>query len=391
MAFLLHYSPGDLETMRFRGASTPGPDEGFLIRPEEAVATLFFLLLAALSLGSGAPIFEPIRSSHLTYNSTKIFALLLMAMVLWTLSQRISARVRLLVGAAEEAIALDRQAGQKAWGRVWRVTRDWLPAILSLGIYESLKHLHLNEIILWLGNTPKDDLMIRIDQAFFGGHASVWMQKIVWPPLTLYMLLVYYVGYYLYPAVVGVVFYLFRPRAAFRELVIAFLATAFIGYTLYILVPVAGPRFELQHLYEVTFVDKFFLQQWQEQSRFDYDCFPSLHTAVPLVVNVMAFRHTRWLGWVLLPFVLSTVFSTIYLQMHYLIDVVAGIALVPLAVAIGLRGDGWWRALMNRLGARFPFARVETARVARSRQALTRVVQVVLVAAAVYWVGQLVV
>lgn len=388
MAFLQHYSPDVLAGIRLQGAGTAALDDGFLVRPEEALGSLFFLALVALSLGSGAPVFEPIRSSHLTYNSTKIFGMLLLAMVLWTLGQRVSARVRLRVGAAEEAVAADREAGQQAWARVWRVTRDWLPAVMSLGIYESLKHLHLNEIILWLGNTPKDDLMIRIDQAFFGGHASVWLQRIYSPPLTLYMLIVYYVGYYVYPALVGVVLYLFRPRVAFREVVLAFLATTFIGYTIYILVPVAGPRFELQHLYETTFVDKFFLQQWQEQSRFDYDCFPSLHTAVPLVVNVIAFRHVRWLGWVLLPFVLSTVLSTLYLQMHYLIDVVAGIALVPLAVTIGIRGDRWWDGAMRRLGERFPTAREGIVSRMRSGRLMARVFQVLLVGVAIYWVGK---
>ncbi|MDY0000230.1 MAG: phosphatase PAP2 family protein [Polyangia bacterium] len=391
MSFFQRYSSEDLAAIRFKGAGTTALDDEFLIRPEEVVASLFLLLLLALSLGSGAPVFEPIESSQLTYNSTKIFSLLLLAMLFWTLGQRITARIRMGMGAAEESVAQDREAGRLAWARVWRVTRDWLPAVMSLGIYESLKHLHLNEIILWLGNSPKDDLMIRIDQVFFGGHASVWMQSLITPAFTFYMLLVYYVGYYLYPAVVGVVFYLFRPRVAFRELVLAFLATTFIGYTIYILVPVAGPRFELQHLYETTFVDRFFLQRWQEQARFDYDCFPSLHTAVPLVVNVIAFRHVRWLGYLLLPFVVSTVFSTLYLQMHYLIDVVAGVALVPFAVAIGVRGDKWWAALMAALGRRFPGFLGAVSRQSRRGRVLARVFQVLIVGVAIYWMRQLIV
>jgi membrane-associated phospholipid phosphatase len=330
-----------------------------------------------MSLGHGAPIFEPIRSSRLTYLSTQIFVVLLGCMVVWTLVQRLRPR-----GEVE----------QGAWRRIWRVTRDWLPAIMSLGIYESLKHLHLNEIILWLGNTPKDQLMMRIDVALFGGHASVWLQAIVSAPMTLYMELVYYVGYYVYPAVIGVFLYLFRPRAAFREIVLAFLATAFIGYTLYILVPVAGPRFELSHLYETTFVPKWYLQQMQEHNRFDYDCFPSLHTAIPLVVLVMAFRHCRWLGYVLLPFVLSTVLSTLYLQMHYLIDVVAGIALGPITVGIGLHGDRCWSRLVTWLGDTESEPAGADGAVASVRPRLaTRVLQVLLLVVAITWVTSLMV
>jgi membrane-associated phospholipid phosphatase len=386
MAFFRHYDPEELARIRLRGSMTPAADTRFLIRPEEAVGGLFFVLLVALALVKGSTLFEPIRSSRLTYLSTKIFAMLVLGLLLWTLAERGAARIRGWIGDLDPET--DREAGGRAWARIWRVTRDWLPAILSIGIYESLKHLHLNEIILWLGNTPKDDLMIRIDQALFGGHASVWLQEIISPTLTLFMMVVYYVGYYVYPAVVAVVLYLFRPRAAFREVLLAFLATAFIGYTLYILVPVAGPRFELTHLYHTTFVDKWTLQQWQDLNRFDYDCFPSLHTAIPLVVTTIAFRHVRWLGWVLLPFVLSTVVSTLYLQMHYLIDVLAGIALVPVTVLIGIRGDAWWAALMRRLGV------VERApdQGALPRpgpgRLLVRTVRVAVVLLAIYWVQQ---
>jgi membrane-associated phospholipid phosphatase len=337
-------------------------------------------------LAKGSALFEPIRSSRLTYLSTKIFAMLVLGLLLWTLAQRAAARLQDWRSGLDPLV--DRENRSRAWARIWRVTRDWLPAILSIGIYESLKHLHLNEIILWLGNTPKDDLMIRIDRVMFGGHVSVWLQQFISPSLTLFMMLVYYVGYYVYPAVVAVVLYLFRPRAAFREVMLAFLATAFIGYTLYILVPVAGPRFELTHLYHTTFVDKWTLQQWQDLNRFDYDCFPSLHTAIPLVVTVIAFRHVRWLGWVLLPFVLATVLSTLYLQMHYLIDVLAGIALVPLTVIIGIRADSWWTSLMDRLGA----TRAEPAAVPASLRAPGRVavrtVRVAVVVLALYWVQQ---
>ena len=185
---------------------------------------------------------------------------------------------------------------------------------------------------------------------------------------------------------VAVLLYLFRPREAFREVLLAFLATAFIGYTLYILVPVAGPRFELTHLYEHTFVDKWTLQMWQDQNRFDYDCFPSLHTAIPLVVTVIAFRHMRWLGWVLLPFVLSTVFSTLYLQMHYLIDLVAGVALVPIAVTIGMRGDRWWAALMQRLGVRERDPDQPRDSSSLFGKVAARAAQVGMVALAIYWV-----
>ena len=297
----------------------------------------------------------------------KIFGMLLACVVLWTLVQRLS--------------PARRAAGGGTFQNVWQVTRDWTPAVMLLCIYESLKHLHLNDIILWLGNTPKDQLMIRIDAALFGGHASVWLQAWISDPMTVYMKIVYYVGYYVYPALAGVFLYLFRPRVAFRELALAFLSTAFIGYTIYILVPVAGPRFEMPHMYHTTFEMKWYLQQRMEQLRFDYDCFPSLHTAMPLVVLMVAYRHSRWLGYVLAPFVFSTVLSTLYLQMHYLIDVVAGVALAFLCLLIGIRGDGWWLRLTETLrGLRGDPSRPHPA------TRVLKVLQVVLIVVAFLWV-----
>ncbi len=370
MGFFRRYDPEELTRIRFRGAATSATDDKFLIRPEEAVGGVFLVLLVAMSLGHSRPIFEPLRDSRLTYLSAQFFVLVMVCVGLWTLVQRFHPRPG--PGLRDE--------GGGGWKNIWRAARDWTPAIMILGVYESLKHLHLNEIILWLGNTPKDQVMIRVDLALFGGHASVWMQSLISEPMTVFMKIVYFVGYYVYPMVAGVFLYMFRPREAFRELVLAIFATTFIGYTLYILVPVAGPRFEIPHLYHTTFEMKWYLAQRMEQMRFDYDCFPSLHTALPLVVMMVAFRHSRWFGMVLLPFVLATVMSTLYLQMHYLIDVVAGIALVPICVWIGVRADGWWLRLTQLM--RFdPGERVRSAVAVR----VLKVLQVTVVVIAALW------
>lgn len=386
MAFFQRYSSETLDRIRLRGSLEPWLDDRFWLRPEEGVGLFFFGVLAVLALVSGKALFEDLDESRLAYLSTRIFAMLVLGLLAWTLAERGRAWSRRVTGAvtAEQ----DAQASRLAWARVWRVTRDWLPAILCIGVYESLKHLHLNEIILWLGNRPKDDLFIRMEEIFFGGHASVWMQRFVSPPVTLVMLLVYYVGYYVYPSVVGAMLYLFRPRRAFREVMLAFIATAFIGYTFYVLVPVAGPRYEIRHLYHVTFVPKWTLQMWQEQSRFDYDCFPSLHTAIPIVVTVIAYRHMRWLGAVLTPFVAATVVSTLYLQMHYLTDVVAGVALVPFTVALGIYGDRLWGGLLQRLGVPERDPARGAAWASPGLVTATRVLRAAAVVLAVYWVGR---
>ncbi|MGZ4164870.1 MAG: phosphatase PAP2 family protein, partial [Tumebacillaceae bacterium] len=55
--------------------------------------------------------------------------------------------------------------------------------------------------------------------------------------------------------------------------------------------------------------------------------FPSLHTGISVVMLVNVWRHSRRLVWLYAPLVTMIIFSTVYLRLHYAIDVIAGIAL----------------------------------------------------------------
>jgi len=60
------------------------------------------------------------------------------------------------------------------------------------------------------------------------------------------------------------------------------------------------------------------------------DAFPSGHTTVSLVYLACGWRlFPRWRG-ALVVVVAGIVFSTVYLSLHYVIDVVAGVALAAL-------------------------------------------------------------
>jgi hypothetical protein len=61
---------------------------------------------------------------------------------------------------------------------------------------------------------------------------------------------------------------------------------------------------------------------------------PSLHVASSAVFLYYAWRHTRWLGVVYLPLFIFIIFEAVATRWHYWIDVVAGLALTGLAIAI---------------------------------------------------------
>jgi membrane-associated phospholipid phosphatase len=64
------------------------------------------------------------------------------------------------------------------------------------------------------------------------------------------------------------------------------------------------------------------------------DAFPSGHTSVALLSLYYAVRFTPRLVPVIAPGVFLMILSTMYLRYHYLVDVLAGIALAGLCVAL---------------------------------------------------------
>lgn len=70
-----------------------------------------------------------------------------------------------------------------------------------------------------------------------------------------------------------------------------------------------------------------------------YNCFPSIHVAHSFVSALTCFRLHRGLAIVATVFASLVGLSTLYSKQHYVIDVVAGIALALVAYAIFLRGD----------------------------------------------------
>jgi membrane-associated phospholipid phosphatase len=58
--------------------------------------------------------------------------------------------------------------------------------------------------------------------------------------------------------------------------------------------------------------------------------FPSSHVAISILLLCLSFKYLRKLFYYLLPLVILLCASTVYIKSHYLLDVVSGIACVPL-------------------------------------------------------------
>jgi membrane-associated phospholipid phosphatase len=73
-----------------------------------------------------------------------------------------------------------------------------------------------------------------------------------------------------------------------------------------------------------------------------FGALPSLHVAYPLMAVILAFRlrELRWARWPTVAFFLLMCLSAVYLQHHYVIDVLLGVAYAPLAVAAVVAWEG---------------------------------------------------
>jgi hypothetical protein len=179
---------------------------------------------------------------------------------------------------------------------------------------------------------------LQADRALFGVDPTVWLQRILWPPFTEVMQ-VCYAAFYLVPiaAVIAV-----GIRSGLRAFERAQLFVVFgfqLSYLGYMLWPTLPPYRFLWHERTIegvwltgrlhAMIDAAELHRW--------DCFPSGHTMLSVLSLWLAWRHARPAFWVLLTPVAILVLSTVALRYHFVMDVLAGLAGVPVAVWLGNR------------------------------------------------------
>ncbi|MFA9418121.1 phosphatase PAP2 family protein [Natrinema sp. HArc-T2] len=127
-----------------------------------------------------------------------------------------------------------------------------------------------------------------------------------------------------------ILYFLLPSQRYMKELLIAYLLNYVIGTLFYTLFIVYGPR---NHLSSVDGLMYSFYPQTQEVTAAvsaNTNVFPSLHTSLAVVVMMFAWRSRReYPRWVpIASFVtICVVFSTMYLGIHWLIDIIAGILL----------------------------------------------------------------
>ncbi len=209
----------------------------------------------------------------------------------------------------------------------------FLPVFIILVVFDSLA-----DLIPGIWSRYLDEVLIKIDHAIFGVHPTVWLERFISPFLT-DVLQIAYISYYLMAVSLGIALLAKNKQEEFDEAVFGIVLCFYLSYIGYILFPAIGPRFTLDSLQTTDLQASSFTLAIQntlnDLERNRTDAFPSGHTAVALMTLYYSRRMgEKVLSYVLEPFVLALVFSTVYLRYHYVVDIVAGILLTWITIVI---------------------------------------------------------
>jgi hypothetical protein len=141
-----------------------------------------------------------------------------------------------------------------------------------------------------------------------------------------------------------------RSFMVFRKVIFTAMLVHVLGALSYLILPAVGPFIyeagvnaletaRQEHMYQSYQALMAGGKPWMASEGSQYlfsaiAAMPSLHVASSAVFVYYAWKHERWLGWLYLPIFVFIMFEAMATRWHYLIDVVAGLALTGLAIAI---------------------------------------------------------
>jgi membrane-associated phospholipid phosphatase len=198
-----------------------------------------------------------------------------------------------------------------------------------------------------------DAILVAWDKAIFGVNPTEWLQQYAVPALTEFLQIAYllfYVHAFAQSIELNLRGLYDEAERVTRIIVFGFL----LSYLAYFFMPAIGPRFsvheyhsiftDLPGIFATDFIrnaidtgDGFRDKALAPALQMHRNCMPSGHTMMTLMNMILAFRFRSKLRWVFFVMGISLIFSTVYLRYHYVVDVIAGIILALVALALESR------------------------------------------------------
>lgn len=276
-----------------------------------------------MALGAGDP-----RLPSAMDRATLAYLAVALAFTLWHWPRTQPAAVLLplaLLAAALVAALLAPRA--RRGGPLGRLLAEFYPLALTVALYAQVGLVNAAR------GLSHDALVQRWEAAIFSGQPSLaWIRAFPSPAWSTLMHAAY-LSYYAILAGAPLGLWFSGRREAARRTLFAMMVTFYACYTVFLAFPVAGPRFLFPTARNAaTAVPLAVLaHRLLERGSAWGTAFPSSHVAVALVAAVSSWRGWRPLGAVLLPAAVLLALGTVYGQLHYGVDALAG-ALLAAAV-----------------------------------------------------------
>jgi membrane-associated phospholipid phosphatase len=210
-----------------------------------------------------------------------------------------------------------------------KIIRDWFPFLLLSACYYAL----YTNLMLRVNPHTADTVLSKMDAALLGNQASLLLEPWINPWVTDFLCLVYFSYVFTLPGV-ALYFYLVKEKMIFRRVMMGYLTLMLMGITSYLLVPAVGPEsfFANQYTRELNGHPVIHgVDYIMRAGRVGYDCFPSLHVGIPLLLSFYLRDYRKKLFIPALAYVALMCCATIYLRYHYIVDVIASFVYAPLA------------------------------------------------------------
>ena len=235
-------------------------------------------------------------------------------------------RLAVFVGIAAATLGLARAPERKATGFL----RDWLPVAEILVVFLLLQPI-IEATVPW----RLDGALDAFDSRHLGRLVELWRGAFGRPAAFTDAVYLAYVSYYLLPLTAAVIGWRRGPDA-FGRVVFGQLHGYYLTFLGNLLLPASGPRLptaaESPMLGGGT-ASEFVRAFLRTAEATTLDAFPSGHTTIAVLSAVSGSRLVgRGAAAALWCWAAAIVFSTVYIHVHYAIDVVAGLALAALVL-----------------------------------------------------------
>ena len=221
-----------------------------------------------------------------------------------------------------------------------------------------------------------DHVFAITEQFIFNGQPAIWFCH-TFPHLLVRAAHLDERGVYYPMMLIVALFYFIYRFEWFEKMSFVLVTSFFIYYLIYIFVPVAGPQFYFPAigfdnvskgifpaigdyfnnndilLPGPGFDHGFFfnlVEASQEVGERPTAAFPSSHVGISTIVMIMAYRVNKKLCYFLAPFYVLLCCATVYIQAHYLVDVIAGwISAVCIYIVATYMYKRWFASVVFQL------------------------------------------